>query len=711
MVHKNLILFLIASILPLNILSQSKETELKHPFLIVREDQYDALRKKSAYEPWKSIEADALRISENTEFGSVFSNRSNEDRAYLLQDFVGAAALCYILDEENAHIHAQRVKDAIINHYAQLNPNENSDWTGVVPNMGSFFVAILSLDIVYNALSMEDLQACEEIIETQISKIKRTGSWSGVRLGTHGCWDIYKGVRTTPDDEYYDRIMQQITEDGVSSVTIHYAWERLGGGDSRVAKSGYMDVLEFTGIDNRYYNNERIKQFYRWLFGSSVNCAKEMELIGDMTPYMTLHNDMLNRRIVNFDMEAAAYVSWFYEGIPAKGNILTYILPKAPLPKPLVPSSKSYTNGGAFFREKEDNPDGLHAVLYNIKSQDEWHTHNEVNGLALSGMGNRLLINGGRLGSPARPAYLNNTLTINGENHVARVGGGIVEHIIADKFDYACGFSGPALDNASHYRNLILVHGSEITDAYFLLIDEVKTDKTNQIKNYIHLLNQSAVETISNEMVYTADIDYFPTIENTQLTCFFVSPADTLNIDMIPSNAGRYSDHPGHNRFEAVYNSIGQNYITTVLYPHQKGDISLSFERTEHQEYSGGILKQNAAIKDYIFTSKSDKTEKIEGVEFKARILFFRKENEHINQLFAKDASQLKWETNAIKSNRNLSLYLSENSGVLVLKEKSKLTFSGEIARSISIGETGTEMAKKNQVIIELPMGNHTFSW
>jgi len=30
------------------------------------------------------------------------------------------------------------------------------------------------------------------------------------------------------------------------------------------------------------------------------------------------------------------------------------------------------------------------------------------------------------LGPPARPAYLNNTLTINGENHNSRLGGGIV---------------------------------------------------------------------------------------------------------------------------------------------------------------------------------------------------------------------------------------------------------------------------------------------
>jgi len=69
-----------------------------------------------------------------------------------------------------------------------------------------------------------------------------------------------------------------------SPVTNHYAWERVGGGDIRESKSGYMDALEFTRIDTRYYNSEHIQKFQRWLFGSSINCAKEMAIFGDMLP-------------------------------------------------------------------------------------------------------------------------------------------------------------------------------------------------------------------------------------------------------------------------------------------------------------------------------------------------------------------------------------------------------------------------------------------
>ena len=265
------------------------QKETHHPFLIVKKDQFSALREKASKEPWISMKEDALERSEN---GSKTS-------AYDLQYYVGAAALAYILYEENAEVHAIRIKNAIVDQYSKLEVVDGGDWGGVVPNMGSFFVAILALDIVYDALSFEDIQACEEVISNQIFKISRTGSWVDVRYGTHGAWDIYKGDRSTPDDDYYKGIMVQITVDGVSPVTNHYAWERVGGGNSRISKSGYMDVLEFTGIDNRYYNNEQIQKFQRWLFGSSVNCSKEMAIFGDMLPGQGISNDMLHRRLVS----------------------------------------------------------------------------------------------------------------------------------------------------------------------------------------------------------------------------------------------------------------------------------------------------------------------------------------------------------------------------------------------------------------------------
>jgi len=479
------------------------DKETHHPFLIVKKDQYQALRAKASAEPWKSMKEDAIDRSR--------AGSSNDP--YKLQEYIGAAALAYILDVEDSTLHAERVRDAILNKYSAVHLDENDAWGGVVKPMGSFFSAILALDIVYNALSYADIQACEKVIKNQIFKIDREGSWKTVRYGTHGTWDIYKGDRTEPDTKYYDAILHQITPDGVSPVTNHYAWERVGGGNSRVSKSGYMDVLEFTGIDKRYYDNERIKKFQRWLFGSSINCAKEMAIFGDMLPTQGIGNYMLLRRIVNYDMEAAGYAAWFLEGIPAIGHILTYILPGQALPDPVVPSSKFYENGGAFFREKEDDPNGLHAVLYNIKSQVEWHTHYEVNGLALSGYGNRLLVNGGRLGAPVRAADLNNTLTINGDNHASRLGGGITEGFTSGGLDYAVGSDGPSLSGKSHNRNLNGVQG------YFVTFDEVSATASDKVNNYLHPANQTSVLEITALEEYTAQIDHYPTVNGTSV-CF-----------------------------------------------------------------------------------------------------------------------------------------------------------------------------------------------
>ena len=104
----------------------------------------------------------------------------------------------------------------------------------------------------------------------------------------------------------------------------------------------------------------------RWQFGSSIN-SKELAIFGDMLPTEKIGNSMLYRRVVNFDDEASGYAAWYLDGVAADGNILTYILPKKSFLT--LYCRQSNENGGAFFRDKEDSPFGLHAVLYNIKSQ------------------------------------------------------------------------------------------------------------------------------------------------------------------------------------------------------------------------------------------------------------------------------------------------------------------------------------------------------
>ena len=632
--------------------------ESHHPFLIVKKDQFQALREKAATEPWKSMKADAISRS-----GAGSSNDP-----YKLQEYVGAAALAYILDEADSTLHAERVRDAILNQYSRVEIEESGDWGKVVKPMGSFFSAILALDIVYNALSYPDIKACEEVISSQIFKVDREGSWKTVRFGTHGTWDIYKGDRTDPDDKYYDAIMYQITPDGVSPVTNHYAWERVGGGNSRVSKSGYMDILEFTGIDNRYYGNERIRKFQRWLFGSSINCAKEMAIFGDMLPTQGIGNYMLHRRVVNFDMEAAGYAAWYLDDTPAIGHMLTYILPKEALPDPVVPSSKIYENGGAFFRDEEDDPDGLHAVLYNIKSQDEWHTHYEVNGLALSGYGNRLLVNGGRLGAPVRAADLNNTLTINGNNHASRLGGGITGGFTTAGLDFAVGSDGPSLSNKSHERSFILVHTTDDAWGYFITFDKVSATAGNKVHNFLHPANQTSVVGVSALEEYTAKIDHYPSVSGTSLSFYLVSPPAEVNIDKSQSAVqDRYPGYPDHNRLEVIYDldTKGNRNIATVLFPYNASNAKADFQKLSGEDFNGCSISQGSVV-DFVYESSSNTSIQSEEIDYRGDFCLARNVENSTVFYLVKNGHLFSANKVGFQSDGLITVYARGNEGVII---------------------------------------------
>jgi hypothetical protein len=641
-----------------------------HPFLIVRKEQYPGMRDRASQEPWKSMKADAISRS-----GAGSSND-----AYQLQEYIGAAALAYILDEANAGIHADRVKNAILDQYSKVEIEESGDWGKVVKPMGSFFSAILALDIVYDALSYADILACEEVIEAQIFKVARTGSWKTVRYGTHGTWDIYKGDRTGPDDPYYNAILYQITPDGVSPVTNHYAWERVGGGNSRVSKSGYMDVLEFTGIDKRYYNHERIRKFMRWMFGLSINCAREMAIFGDMLPTQGIGNYMLHRRVVNFDREAAGYAAWYLDGEPAIGHILTYLLPQEALPDPVVPASRIYENGGAFFREKEDDPDGLHAVLYNIQSQDEWHTHYEVNGLALSGYGNRLLVNGGRLGAPVRAADLNNTLTINGINHSSRLGGGIAEGFVSDGLDYAVGLDGPSLSNKAHSRNLVLVHANQGARGYFIVFDEVSAEPGDNVHNYLHPANQTSVTEVNPRKEYTARIDHYPTVSGTSVAFYYLTPPDKINIDKSQSAVqDRYPGYPEHSRLESVYatDSAGRKNLVTLIFPFNASHAKADFQDISGTDYHGCSVSQGEVV-DLVFESPPDSLILADSIQYKAGFCLARQLDQATSFYLVRNGTYFSAHQTGFESDQPVTVYAMGKQGVVISEgARVKLTGSG----------------------------------
>ena len=674
---------------------------LSHPFLIVTQDQFKAHREKAYYEPWKSMAEDALKITEEG-FNQAISG------AYDLQDYMGAVALSYILYPKNKARYAQKVKALILNGYSNLTLTEKRDWGGVVPPMSSFFVAILALDIVYNDLSKEEILACEKVIGSQLSKINRKGSWADVRLGTHGAWDIYKGVRTEPDDAYFKGIMHQITPDGVSPVTIHYAWERVGGGDSRISKAGYMDVLEFTGIDQRYYANERLQKYHRWLFSASVNNNKEMAIIGDMLPSQTLNNDLLHARVGNFDELAASYASWFHEHDKKRGHIISYLLPRKKLPYPRSPQSTVYENGGAFLRESPNDSLGMHAVLYNIKSQDEWHTHQETNGLALSGMGNRLLVNGGRLGEPTRSAALNNTLTIDGKDHDSRLGNGIVEHISRQDFDYAMGNAGPALPSAVHNRSMILMHKTPSSKPYLLLLDEVEVKEGQKIVSYLHPANESHIDTLSVNESYRAAIDHFLTVPGTALGIHYLTKPEQVNqspeVSAVPS---RYPNHPKHSRLEAIYSpeESGKKNIVTLLNPLAEPDKGMQLQPSVQATHDAHLIQHKDGAEDLVFNSHTpDRTISYDKFHFTGDFFIHREIAGASNFIFVKNATDFSDGELEFKADHKLTLWMNHRFISVIARERTAVYLKNKTSKRLYIDDKLIERPETEDGWMKIPL-------
>jgi hypothetical protein len=687
--------------------SEKESTELSpvesnHPFLIVTKSMYPELISRAKEEPWASIKEDALTRAQST---------SIANSPYELQKYIGAVALAYILDQDKRQEYAQRVKDAIISKYAKIEIFDGSDWGMVVPPLSSLFCAILALDIVYDALTPAEAEQCEKLIDGLLSKIDREGSWKTARYGTHGIWDIYNGNRTTPDDKYHDAILHQITPDGVSPVTNHYAWERLGGGNSRVSKSGYMDVLEFTGIDNRYYNNERIQKFMRWLFGSSINPSKEMAIFGDMLPSQGIANDMLHRRIINFDEKAAAYAAWFHNEVAAPGHILTYILPKDKLPPPQVPKSEIYQNGGAFFRDSDDDPNGLHAVLYNIKSQSEWHTHQEVNGLALSGLGNRILVNGGRLGAPTRPAPLNNTLTINGKDHSAFVGGGIVEGFVSENLDYAKGDSGEAMQPNVHFRNIILQKSDIAAPGYFIIHDQVTAKEGDLIKNYFHPASENQVLSSQPLTQYSTAIDHYSTVPGVSLTFYFLTPPADVVVEKSPGAVpDRYPNYPDHNRLESTYttDNQGRRQLTTLIFPHNDRFPKPNFVAMRSEQYEG-LKFDRGETTHYIFANPKNKVETIEGISFEGELAQTMKTKGGVLSFFVLSGTDFMADGAGFNSENPITIQCHNSKGTLIT-DGGRLTLIGKALAGVGFDKTVEIIeSSSDTLIVKLNKGTYKF--
>ncbi|MCK4626849.1 MAG: fibronectin type III domain-containing protein, partial [Phycisphaerae bacterium] len=472
--------------------------KVKHPFLIVKKADYVALRARAAKSPWKQMKADAISYMKSHNYTStkdVFVGKKYSSMAGIAR----AGALAYILDPDNKTYYRKKITDAL-SHWDKLFA-EARDWTGHNGQyylnadwQAAFFNSVLALDVIYDDLP----ESKRADIEAKLDKVAdwyHRKSLSSYHSANYGLWALYRNDRRRIDSaktKWRSNYTGWFSSDGVFFDGPGYA---ICSANSRHGKMHFHHILEFTGEDKTWYSDPRIDGFYEWLYGAGFSPFRRMIGFGDTGPNRAY--DPFDPGVHKFSMQAFRNLAWCANGRTPSGGLFHYALMDKPLPKPKKPLSRIWPDGCAAFWENNPSDRSLMGVLWNCKNTrhgGDGHSHKEVNALHLCAYGEHVLRNSGYVGwgngalgfswnYVHHTAVSANTVLIDGKDHVAKKGSGIIAGFTAPRFDYADGYSKNALPNGKHRRNFCFVHPQDGRGGYWVLFDEVDADKPSSKVN------------------------------------------------------------------------------------------------------------------------------------------------------------------------------------------------------------------------------------
>jgi len=190
--------FLISLILVLGLIVETAIAGPNHPFLIVAESNYPALRALAEQLPWSQMKTDAISDVQTLVYNSA---DDYEKKAQLMGDIVSAGALAYILDPSNSSTYISKVYDTMVNYWPDLWAGlDKSQHSHTVAPGSAFFNSVLALDIMYNDLKpaqRADIEAQLQLVADWYNS--NNTSWQLNLYGVRGIWALYKGDRSRID--------------------------------------------------------------------------------------------------------------------------------------------------------------------------------------------------------------------------------------------------------------------------------------------------------------------------------------------------------------------------------------------------------------------------------------------------------------------------------------------------------------------------------
>jgi hypothetical protein len=643
-----------------NKVSQIAIQDQGHPFLLVTKSMYPELQARANHSPWAEMKSQAVTDCENLNYDPSLGVR---DKAWRMRDITSACSLAYILVPTEKEKFKPRLLAAFESWDDLAQTLDEREWNGVVPQGSAFFNAVLALDILHDDLSPAQLAQAEAKLATVGEwfwepgrKIRSEQSW----YATRGIWALYKGDRARIDsakNAYRRTIFEYLTPDGVYTNSLTYAQHRFSA--IRDAKTHFMDVLEFTGEDNNYYNDPRLQRFYEWLFGQALTPFRRLYTFGDTSEdYAPAQNRAASYRAHRFSALAAGHAAWLNQGLTPEGRLITYLLHDKPLPQTIPPASRIDFSAGAWFYELSGDENSLSGALWNpidpVKvpmAKDNYtgapawsHAHKDVNAIHLAAYGEHVLRNSGYAGAGKGAAgsswtYIHstaessNTVMIDGANHNGggdtsqdlRVGYGIIEGFVTGSLDYASGDSGEVLPNGKHIRNFVFVHPQGGLPGYFLLFDEVTGIPGSKQANVILHPNSDKVTTIKSGQEY--DFQVSPKTYSSNkvgLTIFQGTPPESVNIKEGALASWDYAFAGKYLYSNYNLGPGGQVNIVTVLFPHDEFRPKAPIKRVSESGFSGAHIELNEVFEDVALESDGLVEIRYAGTSFQGMAALFR---------------------------------------------------------------------------------------
>src|SRR3989338_7579292 len=421
-----------------------------HPFLIVKSDDYPALRARATRSPWEEMKTSAdndcmtMVYDPNNYSGNTASpvNQQARYKPWQMRNIVSACALAYILEDpsqqnNNATAYLQKFRDALlqthkvgtstisnIDDLRNFQENGGDGWAQQVGVGSALFDMILAYDIFYDGLNTmypSDRVTIESKFQPFMDYFIQHNENFINKYGILVKWDIFKNNSSLNNDKYkylsylfghdaspspHDYASGLMNSEGIFKEGMGYAGFRLA--HIRDSKSHVIDVLQFTGKDTTLYSDQRLKNFYEWWYGYATTPFGMMATFGDTAAYQgmnsydwgsTMDTSSHIGAALRYSNLAGEAAMWKNGGKPFPGRLLNYLMMPDPLPTANIPPSKIFPQSGAFFLEHDNtSTKALYGALWN-NTASEYHSHKDVNAVYIAAYGEPLLMNSGYNGA------------------------------------------------------------------------------------------------------------------------------------------------------------------------------------------------------------------------------------------------------------------------------------------------------------------------